>query len=96
MSTRDTKNSAQKLKEEKILVKLPAKEISWVKSTSQTGKILYTTSNPERTQYYLYEKVENGFLRIAKDSSPVNFNQIVDPPEEPKATKKPRKTKAQK
>ena len=96
MSTRDTKNSAQKLKEEKILVKLPAKEISWVKSTSQTGKIFYTTSNPERTQYYLYEKVENGFRRIAKDATPVNFNQIVDPPEEVKATKKPRKTKAQK
>ena len=93
MSTRDTKNSAQKLKEEKILVKLPAKEISWVKSTSQNGKIFYTTSNPERTQYYLYEKVENGFRRIAKDATPVNVNKIVDPPEEVKATKKPRKTK---
>ena len=95
MSTRDTKNSAQKLKEEKILAKLPAKEISWVKSTSQTGKIFYTTSNPERTQYYLYEKVENGFMRIAKDSSPVNFNQMVDPPEESKTAKKP-KAKTQK
>ena len=91
MSTRDTKNSAQKLKEEKILVKLPAKEIAWVKSTSQTGKIFYTTSNPERTQYYLYEKVENGFLRIAKDATPVNFNQMVEPPEEPQAIKKPKK-----
>ena len=96
MSTRATKGSEVKSKQEKILAKLPAKEISWVKSTSQNGKIFYTTSNPERTQYYLYEKVENGFLRIAKDSSPVIFKQIVDPPEEPKATKKPRKTKAQK
>ena len=96
MSTRATKGSEVKSKQEKILAKLPAKEISWVKSTSQTGKIFYTTSNPERTQYYLYEKVENGFLRIAKDSSPVNFNQIVDPPEQSKATKKPRKMKAQK
>ena len=95
MSTRDTKNSAQKLKEEKILVKLPAKEISWVKSTSQTGKIFYTTSNPERTQYYLYEKVENGFLRIAKAPSPMNFNQVVDPTEEPQAIKKPRKRSQQ-
>ena len=96
MSTRATKGSEAKSKQEKILAKLPAKEISWVKSISQNGKIFCTTSNPERTQYYLYEKVENGFLRIAKDSSPVNFNQIVDPPEEPKATKKPMKTKAQK
>lgn len=95
MSTRDTKNSAQKLKEEKILVKLPAKEISWVKSTSQTGKIFYTTSNPERTQYYLYEKVENGFQRIAKAATPVNFNQIVYPPEEPQVMKKPKKKSQQ-
>ena len=95
MSTRDTKNSAQKLKEEKILVKLPAKEISWVKSISQTGKIFYTTSNPERTQYYLYEKVENGFQRIAKAATPVNFNQIVYPPEEPQVMKKPKKKSQQ-
>ena len=96
MSTQDIKNSRQPSKTEKILAKLPAREISWVRSVSMSGEIFYTTSNPERTQYFLYKKIENGFQRIAKDATPVNFNQIVYPTEEVKATKKPRKTKAQK
>ena len=90
MSVQGTEISKQPSKQEKIFAKLPTKEILWVKSTSQNGEIFYTTSNPERTQYYLYKKVENGFLRIAKDTTPANFNQLVDQPEESKITKKPK------
>lgn len=87
MSTPDIKNSRRPSKTEKILAKLPAKEISWVKSVSMSGEIFCTTSNPERTQYFLYKKTENGFKRIAKDATPVKFNSIIDLVEEPKSQK---------
>lgn len=89
MPTPDIKSSKQPSKVEKILTKLPAKEISWVKSVSMNGEIFYTTSNPERTQYLLYKKTENGFKRIAKDATPVNFNSMIDSVEE----KRPKKMK---
>ena len=94
MSTQDIKNSRQPSKTEKILAKLPAREISWVRSVSMSGEIFYTTSNPERTQYFLYKKMEDGFQRIAKDTTPVNFNSIIDPAEEQKSkkTKRVKKT----
>lgn len=94
MSTQDIKNSRQPSKTEKILAKLPAREISWVRSVSMSGEIFYTTSNPERTQYFLYKKIENGFQRIAKDATPVNFNSMIDSVEE--ETKKKPKAKTQK
>ena len=94
MSTQDIKNSRQPSKTEKILAKLPAREISWVRSVSMSGEIFYTTSNPERTQYFLYKKIENGFQRIAKDATLVNFNSMIDPVEEqkPKKAKRVKKT----
>lgn len=94
MSTQDIKNSRQPSKTEKILAKLPTREISWVRSVSMSGEIFYTTSNPERTQYFLYKKIENGFQRIAKDATPVNFNSMIDPAEEqkPKKAKRVKKT----
>lgn len=92
MSTSDTSVLKMPSKQEKIFAKLPVREISWAKSTSQTGEIFYTTSNPERTQYYLYEKVEDGFKRIAKDITPAKFDALIYPAEEKKIAKKPRKT----
>jgi hypothetical protein len=43
-----------------------------------------TTSSPDRTTYFLYQKTEDGFQKIAKSKSPLELDEIVYPREKPK------------
>ena len=81
MSTGDTKRLKTVSSADKILAKLPAKEISWVRSISPDGETFLITSNQERTQYYLYKMIDSGFQKMAKTQNPNEFDQIIYPGE---------------
>lgn len=88
---RRTKSTNKESGSEKTLAKLPAKETSWVRMTNSNGDVFIVTATPERTIYFLYQVVEDGFKRIAKSTNPRELDTIVYPPEAPRKTSKPKK-----
>lgn len=56
---------------------LPAKEIRWVSGVVDGVERYVITSNPERTKYYLWEKVDDGFIKIATSKTPIEFEKIM-------------------
>ncbi len=84
MSLEITRNTKSKSKTEKTLKTLPKSEIRFLKSTSWDGQVFVTTSSPDRTTYFLYQKTEDGFQKIAKSKSPLELDEIVYPREKPK------------
>lgn len=73
----------------KVIAKLPAKDIAWVHCTNEEGCEWVITSNPDRSLYYLYRFVPGGYALEFKGKSPMDFYDFVYPPEpEPKRTRK--------
>lgn len=77
--------------QEKTIKELPRKELCWVRAVGFDGEVYHITSAPDRTYYTLYKEVPAGFVRVAKDKTPLSFDQYLAPPEEP--AKKPKRVK---
>lgn len=78
----------KKAEPKKVIAKLPAKDISWVHCTDREDCEWVITSNPDRSLYYLYRFVPGGYELMTKGKSPMDFYDLVYPPE--KAVKKGR------
>lgn len=63
----------------KLLKGLPQKEIGWVHCRGPGGEDFYITSTQDRSAYMLYKAVDGGYERIAKDKTPLPFNEIISP-----------------
>lgn len=59
---------------------IPAKELSWVHCRGPDGDEYMITSSPDRSVYSLYKILDDGVERIAKDKTPVLFNEMIDAP----------------
>lgn len=80
-------------KESSIVPKLPAKDISWVHCTDNNGCEWVITSRPDRSLYFLYKFVPGGYELTMKGQSPMDFYDVVYPPEPEPTPKKKRATK---
>lgn len=69
---------------------IPAKEICWVHCTDNNDCEWLITSKPDRSLYYLYRQTADGYDLVAKNTTPVSFDEIVYPPEVPKNGKRTR------
>lgn len=75
--------------ESKLIAKLPAKDIPWVHCTDRNNCEWLISSKPDRSCYFLYRFVPGGYELVDKGQSPMDFYDIVYPPEpEPKRTRK--------
>ena len=72
----------------KVLKELPPKEIGWVHCNGPGGEEFYITSTQDRSSYMLYKAVDGGYERIAKDKTPLPFNEIIRPEAEAARKKK--------
>lgn len=77
MSSGTTKSTAKKSSAPKLLKTWPAKEICWVHHVTIDSTNFYTTSNQDRTMYFLYQETPDGLLLLHKAKTPTTFNEIV-------------------
>lgn len=79
----------------KTLKELPKKEIRWVHAIGFDGESYHITSAADRSQYFLYKETPKGYVRLAKDKTPVSFDSFMGAPEEdpPKKTKRVQKSR---
>lgn len=66
---------------------LPKKDIVWVHTTLSDGREFYETSSQDRTAYFLYQKVPDGYCLVAKGKTPMAFRSLMEP-ETPSQQKK--------
>lgn len=78
MSITTTKNTQKKSSPERILKGLPQKEMRWVLYTAPDSTNFYTTSNKDRSMYFLYQETPSGFLLLKKAPTPVEFDEVIE------------------
>lgn len=62
---------------------IQVKDIRWVHYIDNNHCEWLTTSKPDRSVYFLYKKVPDGYELVMKAATPAGFNDIVFPPEKP-------------
>lgn len=63
----------------KILKTIPAKDIRWVRYIDNNHCEWLTTSKPDRSVYFLYKQIPEGYELVSKAETPVDFNGIMSP-----------------
>lgn len=65
----------------KILKSIPAKDIRWVHYIDNNHCEWLATSRPDRSVYFLYKQLPDGYELVVKSATPAGFSDIVFPPE---------------
>ena len=63
---------------EKVIQKIPSKEIVWMTYVTESKAKYRISSNAERTLYYLYKEVDNGVIKIAKGKAPPDLYEVIE------------------
>lgn len=62
-------------KEDKTIPGIPKTETVWVHRTTAKGEEFYTTSNRDRSTYFVYKMVDRKAVKLGKNKSPTALEE---------------------